>query len=484
MFFLPLSRHLILSAISVAFVVTCAASTMAQVDPSDGETDPIKLFERGQNAHAKNDLPSALAFYEAALKLRPEFPEAEYQRGVALAGLNRSADAEKAFARAIELRREWALPYSGLGGLLARLSRDQEAEQLLRRALQLGAKDFVTLDSLSAIRFRAGDTKEALLLAQRASEDENATASAWTWRAAMERAAGNTEAAFTSLEHALQLDPKHIGALRERATLHTVAGAYDKAIDDLRNGLTSQPGDRETSLQLARVYGLAGRVDEERRILEAFGQTQSGPQPSGNEAGVIGSAKEIEAANSDDPKVAQPALEELIKKNPKSAPLLARLGEVTRLTDPEKSAASYLRANEIDAKNPKYAIGYAAALIRMRRFAEAEPILRRVVAAAPNEYTAHANLALALYELKRFADALPEYLWLAATRPEVAATYFFIATAHDNLGEYQEALEAYEKFLTQADPIKNKLEVEKTNLRLPRLRDQIKRGQGTKRKRS
>ena len=87
MFFLPLSRHLILSAISVAFVVTCAASTMAQVDPSDGETDPIKLFERGQNAHAKNDLPSALAFYEAALKLRPEFPEAEYQRGVALAGL-------------------------------------------------------------------------------------------------------------------------------------------------------------------------------------------------------------------------------------------------------------------------------------------------------------------------------------------------------------------------------------------------------------
>jgi tetratricopeptide (TPR) repeat protein len=484
MFSLPLSRQVILSAISVVFVVICAHSTVAQVDPGDGETDPIKLFERGQNAHAKNDLTAALALYEAALRLRPEFPEAEYQRGVALAGLDRSADAEKAFARAIELRRDWMLPYSGLGGLLARLSRDKEAEPLLRRAVELGAKDFVTLDSLSAICFRASDTGAALALAQRASEDENAPASAWTWRAAMERAAGNTGAALISLEHALQLDPKYIGALKERAALHTSAGAYDKAIDDLKSALASKPGDKEISLQLAHAYGLAGKLDDERKILDAFGQTQSGREQSGNEAGVIGSAKEIEAANSDDPKVAQPVLEELIKKNPKSAPLLARLGEVTRLIDPQKSAESYLRANEIDPKNPKYAIGYAAALIRMRRFAEAEPILRRVIAGAPNEYTAHANLALALYELKRFADALPEYLWLAATRPEVAATYFFIATARDNLGEYQEALEAYEKFLTQADPIKNKLEVEKTNLRLPHLRDQIKRGQGAKRKRS
>jgi tetratricopeptide (TPR) repeat protein len=95
---------------------------------------------------------------------------------------------------------------------------------------------------------------------------------------------------------------------------------------------------------------------------------------------------------------------------------------------------------------------------------------------------AHANLALALYELKRYAEALPEYNWLAASRPEIAATYFFIATAHDNLGEYQQALDAYEKFLSRADPISNKLDIEKVNLRLPRLRDQISRGQGSKRK--
>lgn len=483
MFSLLRSRQLILSATALVFLLICPQLMAAQTEEvGDGETDPIKLFERGQNAHARNDLAGALALYEAALRLRPEFPEAEYQRGVALVGLDRPGDAEKAFAHAIELRKDWGLPHSALGNLLTRLTRDKEAETFLRRALQLGARDFTTLDSLSAVRFRAGDTKEALSLAQSATNDESASAAAWVWRAAIEHAVGNHEAAMASLDRALQLDPNHLTALKERAALQTGTGAYEKAIEDLKKALSVKPGDKAISLQLAHVYGRAGKYDEERQILEAFGQTQPGPAQSGSNAGVIGSTKEIEAANSDDPKVARPALEALIGENPKNAALLARLGEVTRLTDPQKSAESYRRANEINPRNPKYAIGYAAALVQLRRFAEAEPILRRVIAAAPNEYTAHANLALALYELKRFAEALPEYEWLAATRPEIAATYFFIATAHDNLGEYEQALEAYEKFLSRADPTRNKLDIEKINLRLPQLRDQIKRGQGTRRK--
>jgi len=118
----------------------------------------------------------------------------------------------------------------------------------------------------------------------------------------------------------------------------------------------------------------------------------------------------------------------------------------------------------------------------VRHFDEAENILRRVIAAEPDNYTAHGNLALALYEMKRFADALPEYEWLAKARPEIAATYFFIATAHDNLGEYPQALETYQQFLAHADPANNKLEIEKVNLRLPTLRAQIQRGQGVKQK--
>jgi hypothetical protein len=53
---------------------------------------------------------------------------------------------------------------------------------------------------------------------------------------------------------------------------------------------------------------------------------------------------------------------------------------------------------------------------------------------------------------------------------------------HDYLGQYQEALTAYETFLARANAKDNQLEIEKINLRLPSLRRQIARGEGTKRK--
>jgi tetratricopeptide (TPR) repeat protein len=489
MFSTPSSRQSFLWAFALLFVALCFQFAPAQTeDPTDGETDPVKLFERGQNAHAKGDLPRALALYEGALKLRPEFPEAEYQRGVALAALDRSPEAEKAFARAIDLRKDWVLPISALGNVLARSARDKEAEPLLRRALQLGARDSVTLDSLSTVRARAGDKNEALALSRTATDDDNAAASTWAWRGTMERATGNKEAALTSLNRALQIQPNYVVALKERAELRLDAADYSPAIEDLKSALAVKPGDKEISLRLAHAYELANKPDEARRIYESIGYEangqgggQDGPQ-NGGAINVAGTAEDIAAANSDDPKVAQPALERLLVANPKNVKLWARLGEVTRRSDPKKSAESYRRANEIDPANPKYATGYAAALVQLRRFAEAEALLRRVIAAAPNEYTAHTNLALALFELKRYAEALPEYEWAAATKPEIAATYFFIAAAHDNLGEYEQALDAYEKFLARADPTNNKLDIEKVNLRLPRLRDQISRGQGPKRK--
>jgi len=477
--------RLFLWAITFAFASLCFSVAAAQSeDIAGGETDPIKLFERGQNAQAKGDLNRAVLLYEEAIKLRPEFPEAEFQRGVALVFLRNLTEAEKCFRRAIELRKDWALPYSALGDLLARRGgSDQEAEPLLRRALQLGAKDFVTLDSLSTVRLRAGDREEALALAMRATDDEDASAFAWAWRGAVERATGNRTAAKASLDHALQIEPNSVVALRERAELRADADDREHAIEDLNAALAVKPGDREISLRLAKLYELTNQTAEARRIYKAFGYQAIDPAVSAQAKGtinVVGAAEDIAAANNDDRQVSQPALERLISTNPKNAALLARLGEVLRTSDPQKSLDCYAAANAIDPSNPKYATGYAAALIQSRRFAEAVPILRSVIARVPDDYASHANLALALQELKRYADALPQWEWVASAKPDIAATYFYIAIAHDNLQEYPQALDAYEKYLAQADATKNQLEIEKVNLRLPILRSQIKRGQGVK----
>ena len=477
------SRWVALAA-ALFLLFGCESLACAQTDDAfgDGSADPVKLFERGQNAHAHGDLLKALEFYEAAIKLRPEFAEAEFQRGNALVGLGRLPEAESGFRRAIELKKDWPLAYSALGVLLVRLNRDADAESVLRQAIKLDAKDNLALRMLADVRLRAGDATEALDLARRATLDNDAPASTWIIRAMAERATGDNQGALTSFDHVLQQDPANVPAMLTRAEIRIAGGDNEHALADLNAAEHLIKGDKASLSRLAADYELAGKPDEAQRIAQAAGLDQPNQLTAGGALKVLGTPAEIEAANSDDPVVARKALEDLLQKNPKNAMLMARLGASYRTVDPNRSLDYYKQATTIEPSNPDYATGYSSALVQARRFAEAALILRRVVALAPNNYTAHANLATALYELKQFAPAIEEYEWLRKAKPDLNVTYYFIATAHDYLGEYPEALAAYESFLARADAKSNQLEIEKVKLRLPLLRRQIQLGQGAKRK--
>jgi len=296
-----------------------------------------------------------------------------------------------------------------------------------------------------------------------------------------ERASGDRTAAKVSLDRALETDPENVAALLERAELELDRQEYEGAISELNHALKLRPGDKQILSRLAYAYERAGKPEEAKHYAQSAGLNIN-RRSSGNVNDVSGTAEEIEAANSDDPLKARKALERLVEKNSDNAALLSKLGASYRKDDPARSLEFYRRAATIKPDNPEYAVGYAAALVQARRFAEATTILRAVLSRNPNNYTARANLATALYELKQYAEAVPEYEWLLRAKPEMSVAYYFIATAHDFLGEYPEALNAYETFLARADETSNKLEIEKVKLRLPRLRKQIQLGEGVKRK--
>lgn len=471
-----------LAAVSLVFSLCFGAVAQNEDSFGDSGADPIKLFERGQNAHGRGDLAKALELYEEAIKVRPEFPEAEFQRANVLVSLNRHADAEAGFKRTIELRKDWALPYAALGSLLTNLNRDQEAEPLLRQTLKLDNKNNLALRLLANIRLRAGDAKEAASLAQRATADQDASTSGWLLRALAERAAGDQANALTSLNHILQVEPHHLAALIERSEIYIKDGKTDLAVADLAKAEPLLQGNQTLASRVAAAYELAGKSDDAHRVAKSAGILKEVSE-STDGIKVVGTVDEIEAANSEDQETSRKALEALLVKNPKNAMLLARLGNSYRTSDPPRSLDYYRRAVDIDPRNADYATGYSSALVQARRFGDAVVVLRRVLAVAPDNYAAHANLATALYALKQYPAALSEYQWLVKARPDLTVTYYFIATSHDYLGEYEPALAAYETFVAGADPKTNQLEIEKVKLRLPTLRRQIKLGEGVKQKR-
>ena len=65
--------------------------------------------------------------------------------------------------------------------------------------------------------------------------------------------------------------------------------------------------------------------------------------------------------------------------------LLGRLGASYRTDDPARSLDYYRRASEIQPDAAEYAIGYAAALVQARRFADAARILQQVVRLDPRK---------------------------------------------------------------------------------------------------
>lgn len=472
--------HVVVFALVVALALACAHRASAQDTDEFGEAaaDPVKLFNQGQDAHSKKDYERAVECYDEALKLRPEFAEAEFQKGAALVALKRLPEAEKSYRRAMVLKPAWALPPAALGLLLVETpGREREAEPPLRRALELDPKNLTATIALAELRARAGDAVEGAMFWRRATELKPNDASLRVARARAELAAKDAAAASKSFEHAVALEPSNVEARLGRADLSLQSGDKARAVEDLRTLEEPSKTDWKLAVAVANRYGLADRTEDARRIYDSL------PDEAKNSE----EGKKLFAAVSDvrcvDTPEARAALEKLIASDPKNARALACLGGLTRTTDPQRSLDFYKRALDVDRQNVDYAVGYAAALNQLRSFAAAATVLQRVLQVAPDKYEAHANLAAALYEMKLYNQAIVEYKWIGRAKPDLAVVDFFIATAHDRLGEYEDALSAYETFLARADARTNELEIEKVNLRLPSLRNQVKRGEGVKKDR-
>jgi tetratricopeptide (TPR) repeat protein len=467
----------VVCALLLSALVLCGTAA-AQDELSEDAADPVKLFNQGQDAHAKKNYELALEFYEEALRLRPEFPEAEYQRGAALVALGRPAEAEKAYRRASELRADWAMPSAALGLLLARAGgREKEAETLLRQSLAVDAQGLTALAALAELRARAGDAREAVELLKRATAVKNDDARLWLARADAEAKTKATASAIQSLARVLELEPGNHAARLRRAELYVEMGEPARAGEDLRLLEEAAKADAQLALSLAHAYGRAGREEDARRVYEAL------PAAAKNSEDGRRLSAALQARCEDTPE-SRASLEKVVEREPQNAKALSCLGGLLRTSDPPRSLDLFKRALAAEPSNADYATGYAAALLQLRRFDEAAALLRQVVRAAPDNYAAHANLAGAFYELKLYREAIVEYKWLSRSRPDLAVVHYFIGSAHDRLGEYAEALAAYEAFLAAADASANQLEIEKVNLRLPTLRNQIKRGEGVKQKKA
>lgn len=433
--------------------------------------DPVKIFYQGQEAHEKGDFQNALKFYDEAIKIAPEFPEAEYQRGSALLSLGKTIEAEKSFRRALELRPDWSLPMTSLGALLVQENKFSEAEKLLIRAVEADNQNYLAFSALADLRLKTkADSfvlKELLGKIQILTAKANPTAMIWASRAALENALGDSSAAKMSLDRAFAIEVENKYALNQRAEIALAEGDKQTAQKISETLARISPNAVSTKILQARVLAGKGNSDEAVKTLNSIV----------NPTDEVRSLREQIVANSSKDAA---ELEKQLEKDQKNGVILGRLCALLRKDNPLKALEYCRRASEAEPDNLNHAIGFGAALVQAKQYENAVALYRKILQIAPDNYTAHANLATALFQLKKYEEAIAEFSWLSQKQPDLPVTYYFLAISHDNLEEYLDAMANYQQFLRLADPAQNQLEIEKVNLRLPSLQKLIKQNAGKK----
>jgi len=454
--------------------------------------DPLKqaaaLFEAGQNAHQAGDLEKAVGLYDEALRREPSLWQAEFQRGVALVALGRGDEAGAALRRVTELlggpggapdlRPHAARAQIILGEMALDTAQPAEAERAFRRALELDPKAARAHAGLAEMFLQGNKAAEAAAEARAAVAAGDQSAAAYLLLGEAQTLAGQTDEALGSLNAALEREPQNAAARRYRAEVFIARRDWPAAIADLRASLAAERS-APTALRLAQAYGEAGQPAEAAALYEQVLKEE--PDNAEARAGLAGSR--IDAGRGAE---AIGDLEALVKAEPKRAAYRAQLAELYLAAQPEQALAQYRAAAELEPRVAGHRIGVGAALVKLRRFPEAVETLRQVLAENPPDevgYFAHTNLATALFEQDDYANAAREYVWILRHQRDqkrAAVTLYFLGICFDKLGDYEQALKAYNQFLELAPP-DNQLEIDKVKLRLPSLQRQIKEGKGKKR---
>lgn len=460
-----------LPCLILAAILFCsfAATSAAQEDSGEAAPDPVALFQQAQDRHEKGEFAAAIELYDKALAAAPEFPEALYQRGNALQSLGRIDEAEKSFRKAVETRPDWTLALANLGSLLVGKGVYPEAEKLLLKAISLDDQNALAYSALTELRLKskAGteQLKDLLIRLTALTDRARPTAGAWAARGALETALGEKAAARASFNRALQLEPKNQFALAAKAGTAIDEGDLVGAETAVRNLETLAAAAPSVKSLRARLLFASGKTDEAVAKLDSI----ENPPPD-----VVELRDRMLLSKSE----SGPELERRLERRPDDPFVLGRLCAAFRTSDPAKALTYCRKASEAEPSNINHAIGFGAALVQAKMFVEAVDLFRGLVRISPENVTVRANLATALFQLKRYPEARTEYRWITEKQPTSAIAYYFLGITHDQLMEYPDAMANYQLFLKNADAEKNKLEIEKVNLRLPVLQKQIKEKKG------
>jgi tetratricopeptide (TPR) repeat protein len=204
----------------------------------------------------------ALASYDQALAIQPDYAEALYNRGVVLGGLRRLTEALASFDKALAIKPDYVDVLNNRGIALRGLQRPDEALASFDQALAI-RPDYVdalynrgnTLRSLQRQREAVASYDAALRIQPRhAGAHYNRGVALRTLQRPLE--------ALASLDQAVSIKPDHVDALYQRGLVLLELNRAAEALASYDRALAVQPDHAEALNNRANTLQILGRSAE------------------------------------------------------------------------------------------------------------------------------------------------------------------------------------------------------------------------------
>jgi tetratricopeptide (TPR) repeat protein len=214
----------------------------------------------------------AVAEFQAALALKPDYPEAEYNLGKALLAAGRLEEARAYLEQLVRRRPEMTAAHVNFGNTLFRSGRKADAEAQYREALKLRPDLPEALIGLGILLSDAGRPREALPLLETAVAQVPGSAEARFNRGLVYWRLGRTPDAEADLQEALRLAPGFAAPGRMLGTVRLNQGKIEEAAKFFIKSLNADPAQPDVlvglGVALSRMGDLKGGATAFERALE------------------------------------------------------------------------------------------------------------------------------------------------------------------------------------------------------------------------
>lgn len=210
----------------------------------------------------------ARTLYVAALARNPVSPLLHNNLGCALQDAGQPAAALAEFQEAVRLQPDYAEAQNNLGSLLSALGRTREAVEHCEEAVRLNPRFADAADNLGVLRAQAGRTTEAVALFEQALADKPGFAMAHYNLAGALAALGRQPDALAHLEETVRLQPDFAKARNSLGGLLFALGRVPEALAQVSAAIQLQPGLADAHTNLGVILQSQGRAAEAREQFE------------------------------------------------------------------------------------------------------------------------------------------------------------------------------------------------------------------------